>query len=76
VSGLGELIRCNFLDVCERCEIEPEAALDACAGTLADIEDDEARDDLFYGIGYVRGIADAMDLTALQLIDHYEGNTP
>lgn len=62
-----ELVRENFLDVAERLELTPQQAID-CEFEAEDLEQ-PARDDLFFGIGYVRGLADAWDMTALQVCD-------
>lgn len=61
-----EHIRDNFIDVCDRLEIGYEAAID-CEFDECNL-DQPARDDLFFGIGYVRGLADAWDMTALQVV--------
>lgn len=67
-------VRDNFIDICDRLEIGYEAALDI------DFEwahlSPRDREDLFFGIGYVRGIADAWDVTALTIVEeiiHEEG---
>ena len=58
-------VMANFLDVCDRAGISYEDALD---------EEFEGMDpvllcDLYYGIGYVRGLADAWDKTALEVVN-------
>lgn len=57
----------NFIDVCDRLEIGYEAAIN-CEFDWCNI-DQPARDDLFFGIGYVRGLADAWDVTALTVVE-------
>lgn len=65
---MKDLIQANFLDVCERCKITPEEALENDSDAMYELVAED-RDDMYFGIGYVRGLADAMDMTALQLID-------
>lgn len=67
-----EHVRANFIDVCDRLDIGYEAAID-CDFDWCNIEQ-PARDDLFFGIGYVRGLADAWDTTALSVVDEVLSN--
>lgn len=70
---MQQLIRDNFIDVCERLNLSHEDALD-CNFADRDLTEVE-RDDLFFGIGYVRGLADAWDTTALQVVDEVANGT-
>jgi hypothetical protein len=61
-----ELVSANFIHVCDRLGLDYEAALD-WDYIDADLTEDELRD-LAFGIGYVRGLADAWDCTALEVV--------
>ncbi len=62
-----DLIQANFLDVCHALGVEYQDAIDGDFDTQG-IHPDSLRD-LAFGAGYVRGLADAYDMTSMQLID-------
>lgn len=64
-----ENVTSNFLEVCDRLELDYETAID---WDFADpcLTEDELRD-LAFGVGYVRGLADAWDMTALQVVEEF-----
>ena len=63
-----ELIRANFIEVCDRLEFSYESAIDFDLREIDELGTDDLRD-LAFGVGYVRGLADAWDCTALQVVD-------
>lgn len=67
MSYFQETVNGNFIEVCERIGMTFEQALDWDYAD-ADPSNDDLRD-LAFGIGYVRGLADAWDMTALQVVE-------
>ena len=62
-----ELVTANFIEVADRLELEYEAAIDFEFDDDALTVDDLR--DIAFGVGYVRGLADAWDCTALEVVE-------
>lgn len=61
------LIEANFTDVCDRLGLDYEQVID---GEYTDdgLDCDDLRD-IAFGLGYIRGLADAYDMTSLQVVE-------
>jgi hypothetical protein len=66
MSWFEEQVTANFIEVCDRLDLDYETAIDF-EFDESDLDADSLRD-IAFGVGYVRGLADAYDQTALEIV--------
>lgn len=67
MSWFEEQVTANFIEVCDALGLDYEAAIDF-EFDESELHPDSLRD-IAFGVGYVRGLADAYDRTGLEIIE-------